>query len=89
MITITLSGYPEALLGRPAITAPFPSGAVLADAVTAVAAQDVRLGTALLHSDARPRQSTKVLLNGAVTSLDTRIPADAQVTVLAALPCDG
>ncbi|MGH3623589.1 MAG: MoaD/ThiS family protein [Sciscionella sp.] len=89
MTTIVLSGYPEAVLGRSSITVPLPSGAVLADAVSAVAAQHNKLGPALLHTDSRPRRSTKALLNGAVADLATPIPARASVTVLATLPCDG
>jgi hypothetical protein len=89
MTTVALSGYPEAVLGRSSITVALPSGAVLADVVSTVAAQHSKLGPALLHADSRPRHSTKTLLNGAVASLDTPIPAGASVTVLAALPCDG
>lgn len=89
MTTIALSGYPEAVLSRSSITVPLPSGAVLADAISAVAAQHDKLVPALLHADSRPRRSTKALLNGVVAGLDTAIPARATVTVLAALPCDG
>lgn len=89
MTTVALGGYPEAVLGRSSITVHLPSGATLSDAVTAVAAQHRALGPALLHDDARPRRSTKALLNGAVTDLDTPILAGASVAVLAALPCDG
>jgi hypothetical protein len=84
-----LSGYPETMLGRSSITVTLPSGAVLAGAVSAVAAQHDKLDPALLHADSRPRRSTKTLLNGAVADLNTAIPAGASVTVLAALPCDG
>lgn len=89
MTIVALSGYPEAVLGRSSITVPLPPGAVLSDAVSAVAAQHSKPGPALLHADSRPRRSTKTLLNGAVAELDTTIPAGASVTVLAALPCDG
>lgn len=89
MTTVALSGYPEAVLGRSSITVPLPPGAVVADAISAVAAQHDKLGPALLHPDSRPRRSTKALLNGAVADLDTPIAAGASVTVLAALPCDG
>lgn len=89
MTTIALSGYPEAVLGFSSITVPLPSGAVVADAVSAVAAQHDKLGPALLHADSRPRRTTKTLLNGVAAESDTAIPAGACVTVLAALPCDG
>jgi hypothetical protein len=89
MITVALSGYPEAVLGCGWITVPLPSDAVLADVVSAVAARHSKLGPALLHADSRPRRSTKALLNGAVAAFDVPIPAGASVTVLAALPCDG
>lgn len=89
MTTVALSGYPEAVLGRSTIMVPLSPGAVVADAVSAVAAQHSRLGPALLHADSRPRRSTKVLLNGSVADPDARIPTGASVTVLAALPCDG
>lgn len=89
MTSIALSGYPEAVLGRSVINVPLPSGAVGADAISAVAAQHSKLRSALLHADSRPRRSTKVLLNGSVADLDARIPTGASVTVLAALPCDG
>jgi hypothetical protein len=89
MTTITLSGYPEAVLGRSSITVSLPSDAVVDDAVVAVAAQHPKLAPALLHEDARPRRSTKVLLSGAVKDLGSPIPSGEAVTVLAALPCDG
>jgi hypothetical protein len=89
MTTVALSGYPEAVLGRSLITVALPPSAILADAVSAVAAQHSKLGPALLHADSRPRRSTKALLNGAVADPDTPILAGASVTVLAALPCDG
>ena len=89
MTTVALSGYPEAVLGRSSITVSLPSGALLADAVSAVATRHDKLGPALLHADSRPRCSTKALLNGSVADLDTAIPPGASVTVLAALPCDG
>jgi ammonia channel protein AmtB len=89
MTTVALSGYPEAVLGRTSIVVPLAAGAVLADAVSAVAAQHSRLDTALLHADSRPRRSTKALINGVVADLGTVIPADSSVTVMAALPCDG
>jgi len=89
MTTVALGGYPEAVLGRSSITMSLPVGAVLADAVAAIAAQHSKLGPALLHTDARPRRSTMAMLNGVVADLETPIPAGASVTVLAALPCDG
>lgn len=89
MTTVRLSGYPEAILGRSSITLALPGGAVMADAVRAVAAQHRKLGTSLQHADSRPRNSTKTLLNGVVAGPDTPIPSGATVTVLAALPCDG
>jgi len=89
MRTIALSGYPEAVLGRSSITLPLPCDAVVGDAVAAVAAQHSKLSPALLHDDARPRRSTKALLDGAVADLQTPIPAGSVLTVLAALPCDG
>ena len=81
MTTVALSGYPEAMLGCSSITVPLPSGTVLADAVSAVAAQHDKLGPVLLHADSRPRRSTKTLLNGVVAEPDTAIPAGASVTV--------
>jgi hypothetical protein len=89
MTTITLGGYPEAVLGRSSITVALPSSAVVKDVVAAVAAQHPKLTTALLHEDTRPRRSTKALLDGAVADFSTPIPAGAAVTVLATLPCDG
>jgi len=89
MTTITLSGYPEAVLGRSSITVSLPSDAVVEDAIAAVAALHPKLAIALLHEDARPRRSTKVLLSGAVTDFSSPIPPGEAVTVLAALPCDG
>lgn len=89
MTTVSLSGYPEAVLGRSAVDVVLPPGAVVADAVTAVAERDSNLREALLKPDTRPRRSTKTLINGSVVDPATRIPAGASVTVLAALPCDG
>lgn len=89
MTTITLGGYPEAVLGRSSITVALPSNAVVKDAVVAVAGQHPKLTTALLHEDTRPRRSTKALLNGAVADFTVPIPAGAAMTVLATLPCDG
>ena len=89
MTTITLGGYPEAVLGRSSITVALPCQAVVKDAVAAVAAQHPKLATTLLHEDSRPRRSTKALLNGTVADFSVPIPAGAAVTVLATLPCDG
>jgi len=89
MTTVTLAGYPEAVLGSSTIAVSLPSAPVAADAIHAVAAQRSQLAEALLHADRRPRRSTKVLIGGQVAANTTRIPAGAAITVLAALPCDG
>lgn len=89
MMTVNLSGYPEAVLGRSAMDIALPRDAIVADAVTAIAEQDSNLREALLHPDSCPRRSTKALINGSVASLTTPIPTDSSITVLAALPCDG
>jgi len=87
--TITLGGYPEAVIGRSSITVALPYHAIVKDAVAAVAGQHPKLTTMLLHEDSRPRRSTKALLNGTVADFSVPIPAGAAVTVLATLPCDG
>ena len=89
MTTITLSGYPEAVLGRSSTTVSLPSGATAGDAVVAVAAQHPRLASALLREGFRPRRSTKVLFRTEVADPETPIRSGEAVTVLAVLPCDG
>lgn len=89
MTRVTLSGYPEAVLGSDSISMELRASALAGDVVVEVATRHPKLRSALLHDDGRPRRSTKVLVGGTVVDPATPVSGGRPVTVLAALPCDG
>lgn len=88
-MTVRLQGYPEAVLARPSVALPVSEPVTPNDLITGIGALDNRLREALMHGDGTPRQSTRLLVNGSAQEGASPVPAAAQVTLLAALPCDG
>lgn len=81
-LTIGLRGYPEAVLAAETVTLNLPRTETASAVVAELATRSSRLREALVHEDGRPRQSTKVLVNGVPVNHATPLPADATVTVL-------
>jgi hypothetical protein len=87
--TIGLRGYPEAVLASSEVKLDLPGMATASAVVEGLAARHPQLSDALLGADGHPRESIKVLIGNAPIGHASPVPADGEVTVLAALPCDG
>jgi hypothetical protein len=86
-LTVSLRGYPEAVLATDSIALDVPCDAPAEVVVQTLAGLSPRLGEALVHGDGSARKTTKVLVDGML--VDPSTPIVGAVTVLAALPCDG
>lgn len=87
--TLSLAGYPEAILGRPSVDVTCDERTTAVALVRAVAGRNAKLYEALIDGD-RVRSSTKLLVDGAVVDANLATVNRANsVTLLAALPCDG
>lgn len=88
-LKVGLRGYPEAVLGCDFVTVATETPVTAGLVVEALTRGNARLRDALLQSTGRPRQSTKVFVDDTLVSPDASVPLNADVAVLAALPCDG
>ncbi|WP_017556891.1 hypothetical protein [Nocardiopsis baichengensis] len=88
-MTVRLEGYPEAVLARGSVPFAATASTTAAEVVRHVAGLDARLERALTRDDGRVRQSTKVLVGGEARAVGASVGDAREVTVLAALPCDG
>jgi hypothetical protein len=87
--TVSLRGYPEAVLAADSITLTSSRDATAGAVIQDLTAQFPQLRTALLGEDGAPRQAIRVLADGVPISHEAPVPAAGTLTVLATLPCDG
>lgn len=87
--TVSLRGYPEAILATDSITLSLrhqaPAGAIVQN----LADLFPQLRTALMLDDGMPRRAVRVLVDGVPVSHESAVPASGALTLVATLPCDG
>lgn len=88
-LSVTLRGYPEAVLATDSITLEASPIATAGSVVRDLARLSPKLSDALLHANGVPRQTTKVLVDGTPVSHDANVSKAPSLVVLASLPCDG
>ena len=88
-LSVTLRGYPEAILATDTIILEASPAATAGSVVRDLVRLSPKLDDALLHPNGVPRQTTKVLADGAPMSHSARVDERTSLVVLASLPCDG
>lgn len=88
-VNVKLHGAAEALLASEQLDVTV-ARATPSEIIKAVAAANPLLKRQLVRGDGSPRQSTRILIDGAPpSSLDDVIPDAAEILLSASVPCDG